>query len=491
MSLRNCTATLGLAALAACGTVKGDDAMMGDDQPPVDTTPPQLMTSTPGSDATKVAVIAPLTFVFDESLDPGTVNADAIKVEYVQYNVMQPVIGVVSYDDATKTVTFKPNLPLQFNGRYYVHLKNSVKDAAGNAFAGRDIAFNTNTNLVTKSVNYNTTTAVVNSWTQYTVDPNGHRSRYVYFDANGPDLVWFTADDTPRAHQEYMYAANGTQLETRGFDAGLDGIYNNGDDRITSMTKYQSDARGLTTGYTSIANPGPDQMWGTADDALNSYSTTIYEPKVVRQISYYNPGNDGMWKTADDKVSSFQEYRLDDRGFIIGYVTINAGPDQLANTTDDVISSWSEEVLDANGTTIEDVYHNSSGPDGIWLNADDPIVQIFKTETDASGFRTGYTYYNASGADMMWRTADDVVGGHGSYTNDAHGLQTMSTSYSGPGADTNWGTADDVISGYGTITLDPNGQRTDTKYYATPGPDNVWRTGDDRISSDGDYDVTH
>ena len=481
---------MALAALAACGTVKGDDAM-GDDAPEVDTTPPQLMTSTPAADGTRFSVLAPLTFEFDESLDPATVTASSVTVHYIQYNQLVPVIGVVSYDDATKTITFDPNLPLYNGIRLLVRVSNTVKDVAGNAFAGKDFAFKTNTNQITKSVNYNTTTAAISSWTSFGVDTNGHRSRYVYYNSNGPDMQWFTADDPAQSHSEYVYSPMGVQLEYRNFDAGPDGIYNNGDDRITSMAKYTVDARGVTTGGASIMGPGLDQMWGTADDVLNSHYATTTTPNGLREISYNGPGNDGVWKTADDRVSYFQEYLMDDRGFVTRYVSYNAGPDQLAQTTDDVVSGWSQQTLDGNGTTTESRYYNNPGADGMWLTADDVIGGRSSYEQDAKGFRIAYRSYSSPGTDMMWGTADDVVGGYGAYGNNPQGLMTSQTSFSGPGADAVWGTSDDVISGHGTFAYDQNGQRTDQKYYATPGPDNVWRTGDDRLSNDADYDLAH
>lgn len=490
MRLQTWITFLGLAALAACGTVKGDDTMMGDDMPPVDTTAPQLMSSTPSADATKVPIIAPLTFVFDESLDPATVTEASVKVEYVNYNLIQPVTGTVAYDDASKTVTFKPNLPLVVGGRYYVTL-GALKDVAGNAFAGQELGFNTNVNAYTKQVSYNTSTNVIQTWTLYSIDMYGHPARYAYFDTPGADGQWFTSDDNARSHAEYIYTPTGAQQEYRYYDAGPDQIWNNGDDRIQDMSKYEIDSKGRVTGYSSIDAAGPDQMWGNADDILFGYSKTAYEPKVVRQVYYSAPGNDGQWKTPDDRVTSYQEYQLDDRGFRIGYISYGAGPDQLAKTSDDVVQSWTEQEIDANGTVLDESYHNNAGPDMMWFTADDATAQRVKYDLDASGYRLGYTYFTAAGPDTMWGTSDDIAAGRQSFTNDAHGLQTTSIGYSDPGPDGLWGTSDDELGGYQTFTYDQNGQQTDRKYYASPGPDNVWRTGDDRVSSDYDFDVAH
>ena len=480
---------MGLAALAACGTVKGDDTAQPD-APSVDTTAPQLVTSTPGDAGTKVSVIAPLTFTFDEALNASSVNDAAVTVTYASYSTFVQIVGTVTFD-GMKTITFTPKLPLYTGGHYTIHLANTVKDLAGNAFAGKDLAFNTNTNQVTKRTYYNTTSNTVSQWTQYTLDTMGHIGRYVTFTAAGPDGNWFTADDVAQGHSEYFFNAAGLQVEYRSYDAGPDTIWNNGDDRIVYLAKYEVDSMGRPTGYTSSQGAGPDAMWGTADDMLTSVQTYTYASGKTTSIYYNGPGTDNVWKTADDRCSSYTENTLDARGNATRYTNFAPGPDNLAKTSDDVVQGYSDYAFDANGQFVSYRYYNAPGPDGTWFTSDDVTSGLQKQDVDANGFETASRYYSGPGPDGVWNTGDDVVGGLTTYTNDSHGLQLTQTGFNGPGTDGTYGTADDIVGYYYTNTYNADGQKMDTKSYQTAGPDNVWKTGDDRVGRDDDFDLAH
>src|SRR3990170_2418929 len=116
-----------LGAGLGCGAATlNDDA--GDDDvvdagPTIDaadTTPPQIVSSSPDEGATHVSVLTSIEIVFDEPLDPDTVNTTTIKVRSgFAYGGQGDVVGPVSYDEATRTVTLDPILPLfQYGSRY-------------------------------------------------------------------------------------------------------------------------------------------------------------------------------------------------------------------------------------------------------------------------------------------------------------------------------------------------------------------------------------
>src|SRR5438128_2059597 len=97
MSLQTWMTALGLSVLAACGSVKGDDTAMPD-APAADTTPPQLMSSTPGDASKRASLLAPLTFVFNEDLAAGSVGEQSVQVTYSSSLYLTPVKGTVNYD---------------------------------------------------------------------------------------------------------------------------------------------------------------------------------------------------------------------------------------------------------------------------------------------------------------------------------------------------------------------------------------------------------
>ena len=489
MSLRNWIILSGLSAAAACGTVK--DPMMGDDGPPVDdTTAPKLMSSTPADNGTKVTILSKLTFVFDEALAPESVTDAGVTVTYLQIGYPTPVKGTVKYDDASHTVTFTPQLPLNNGMRYSVHVANTVTDVAGNAFSGADLGFLTSVNSETKSVYYNSQTFAVSGWTGYTLDANGRMSKYLSYDAVGLDGNWFTTDDHVGYRYDYNYNANGQLLDQRSYLIGPDNVWNTADDTISGFYKYSYDSSGRQTEYMSANAPGPDGMWGTADDPVASLNTYVYSPNLVRQTQFSGPGNDGVWRTADDKANSFYEYTFNAQGLRTRYVRYLAGPDQLPKTSDDTVSYYFDFEYNANySMTLQ--AQRTSGADTIWLTADDGYSYVSRNDYDAKGAQSNYLAYNTPGPDMVWLTTDDVPNYRQAFTSDANGLMIANTSFSGAGPDTLWNTADDVISGYYTYTYDQGGNKTDYKQYGSSGPDMVWRTGDDRVGYDSDYDLAH
>lgn len=491
MSLRNTIVLVGLTVAGACGSVT--DPMAGDDMPPPppDTTAPTLVSSTPADAGTKVGILGNLTFVMSESLDPATVNTEAVKVTYLQYGTaLRTVRGTVAYDDATHTITFTPQLPLNVSQRYQIHLGATIKDVAGNAFAGDDLAFLTSINAQTRQVSYNSSTGVVSGWTGYTLDANGFLSKYLYHGSAGPDTIWLNADDPVTSRYDYVYSANGDILENRYFTAGPDTIWNTNDDQISNLYKYAYDSMGRQTEQTSATAAGPDAMWGTADDVLSSWSATTYTATGYRNVYYNNAGTDGIWKTADDKSGSYSDVTLSATGNATKYSNFQTGPDQIPNTSDDVQTSYTEYTFDANDAPTGYRGCSNKGPDMLWGTADDVFNYRYVYEVDGNGLQTGFSGY-AAGPDGLFFTADDIVNYRQAFTYAANKLRTSATYFNGAGPDNVYNTSDDVIGNYVTDTYDQSGNRTDTKGYANPGADNVWKTSDDRLYYDSDYDLSH
>ncbi|MBC7621413.1 MAG: DUF3494 domain-containing protein, partial [Candidatus Saccharibacteria bacterium] len=69
--------------------------------------------------------------MFSEAMDPLTMNTANVSVAGVN--------GLVSYDAATKTVTFKPASPLAENTKYTATVSTGTKDIAGNALASNKV----------------------------------------------------------------------------------------------------------------------------------------------------------------------------------------------------------------------------------------------------------------------------------------------------------------------------------------------------------------
>jgi hypothetical protein len=73
-----------------------------------------------------------------------------------------------------------------------------------------------------------------------------------------------------------------------------------------SRRVYENDDDLLETRNTYFNAPGPDAVFGTADDVINGYSTSAYAGSGARTDykSYGTAGPDAVWNTADDRLST-------------------------------------------------------------------------------------------------------------------------------------------------------------------------------------------
>ncbi len=132
-----------------------------------DTTPPVITSRIPASGGTNVAVTATVSAIFSESLQASTVTATTATL--VRAGTTTPLAAVVSYDNATRTVTLTPSQPLLFATSYTATLKGGaagIKDLAGNALVGdQSWTFQTaNAPSFTKYVSDLSFTLATNSW---------------------------------------------------------------------------------------------------------------------------------------------------------------------------------------------------------------------------------------------------------------------------------------------------------------------------------------
>jgi hypothetical protein len=95
----------------------------------IDTTPPTVTGISPSADASGVSPACSVSAVFSEALDPSTISQSSFLVS----DGINPVSGVVAYDNSTKTVTFTPGASLAFDTTYSATITTQVTDTSGNA----------------------------------------------------------------------------------------------------------------------------------------------------------------------------------------------------------------------------------------------------------------------------------------------------------------------------------------------------------------------
>jgi hypothetical protein len=92
-----------------------------------DTTPPTVVSTSPTSGATGVAVDTVVTATFSEAMDAATITASSFTIAGVS--------GSVSYNSGTYTATFTPASDLAYDTAYTASLSMAITDVAGNLLA--------------------------------------------------------------------------------------------------------------------------------------------------------------------------------------------------------------------------------------------------------------------------------------------------------------------------------------------------------------------
>ncbi len=115
------------AALLAAGLALA--AGCGDDGTAPDTTPPGIVSTVPEDGASSVIPRSDVSVVFNEDLDPASVDSTSLVVR----DERGAVPGAVSYRAATRAIVFTPALHLTAEAMHVAVVRAGIRDLAGNA----------------------------------------------------------------------------------------------------------------------------------------------------------------------------------------------------------------------------------------------------------------------------------------------------------------------------------------------------------------------
>jgi len=193
-----------------------------------DSTPPTVTSTVPANLAPSVSLTTGINAVFNEAMDPATINAGTFLVSVLPGPTA--VAGKVTYDTANKTATFTPTGPLTAGATYNATITTGAKDLEGNALAANfpwsftagitsgltpiDLGAATNFEVVAQATVTNTGSSIVNG--DLGLTPG---SSVVGFQPVGPGFVNGNIEvDTPPA-----VAALASLGTAYGTGAGLSG----------------------------------------------------------------------------------------------------------------------------------------------------------------------------------------------------------------------------------------------------------------------------
>jgi Bacterial Ig-like domain len=124
-------------SLSACGG--GESTKVNEPLPVSDTTPPAVTAVTPGNGTTNISLNSPVSAMFSESMNAGTLIAANFTVVSTVSGASAP--GTVS--SSANSITFTPTSNLANNSQYRASLTTGIKDIAGNALANYNWVFTT------------------------------------------------------------------------------------------------------------------------------------------------------------------------------------------------------------------------------------------------------------------------------------------------------------------------------------------------------------
>jgi hypothetical protein len=98
--------------------------------PPIDTTPPSVVGTSPANNATGVLRGANVTATFSEAMQASTINTTTFRLR--KSGTTTNVAAAVSYDPATKRATLNPNVDLKAGATYTATVSTGARDQSGN-----------------------------------------------------------------------------------------------------------------------------------------------------------------------------------------------------------------------------------------------------------------------------------------------------------------------------------------------------------------------
>ncbi len=223
---------------------------------------------------------------------------------------------------------------------------------------------------------------------------------------------------------------------------------------------------------TTFTDPGPDGVWGTADDVSNGSSAIDFiggrPVAAIDSDANHTPQNRGVWT-------------YDGQNHIQRITTFTAGPDGILGTPDDVTIEVALLDVDTTGLYTRERDSYGAGLDGVWGTSDD-VFHGGVFFIHANGRLAWALLSSDAGPDGDWGTADDTFWASDRYEYDAKGRWSGMWYNSQPGPDGIFGTADDVVSAHSVYPC-PSADRVIDEEYSSPGPDGVWETADDTLNN--------
>ena len=396
---------------------------------------------------TDVSVTTNITATFNEAMNPDTLNSGTV---IVKNSTGSTIAGDITYNSATKTVTFDPTSNLEYSETYDVNVTTGVADLAGNNLASHKtwsfttsappstnvaigdynlapgshtlpIMVNAVTNLGSGTINVSYNPAIVHVTDVATGTGNALKVQSSNVD-NTTGLVQILALDADNPHSGDVIFANVT-YETKGIEGQT--TYMNLTVRdLEDYYNYTQIGHYLSNGSFKIKDNTPPvyswvekpEAWTTGESFLVSLIVTDNLGVTGYNITVANSTNDGT-HTMDNINGDYYNYTIQVLNDSIADITYNCtftDAEGVSNTTETVTMTVTDndapEIIcvtgDTSTTTGEDAPITASFADNIGVTYAKMFWQQIGEEWESDDITNATAYVI---------TADDDAVGNISY----------------------------------------------------------------------------
>lgn len=380
-----------------------------------------LVAMSPQAESAVAAPRSVVVLTFSEAVDPGTVNTGSVVLRERESQRVVPASLAV----AGEVVTLTPLRPLESNYRYTVdlHAIGSL-DPYDNTIE-HQARFFTATNFATLYLRYPSAGDPAYRSHVYSWDESSRGLQVGHF-TPGPDGALLTFDDVEDTREDLRYDADRDYTRKHVLGCGPDATLGSADDVHLYERVMTYGAAGLTT--RQVVDFGADGLTGTADDTTFALETYHYDAddryvgscngttctrydhgaNQVAMVTLAGPGPDGAWRTADDVLASPWRLRFYDAvGVELGVEEHALAPDGTATVTPTSLLGYTDYTVSAGLATAARTF-TAVGADGLWRTADDGGDLAYVLGHEVDGTRATQQVWRAGG-DGRFDTADDEL----------------------------------------------------------------------------------
>ncbi len=381
-------------------------------------TAPIVIYKSPLDGATGVLETTSITATFDDPMIGSSLTTSSFTVEDAS---AVSVVGAVSYDDATQTVTFTPSSALKFNETYTVTLSTAVQNSASiGLVSGQSWSFTIKGPPVLQVSKEQTLSS-------------GSSSPVLAYNSAGDGMAVWQVLDADYALKYSVYdSASGTWSSEANLASAWDGGSMESQQLVSNGTGFALVWKHYDSGNVDLVGSFYDGVNWSTPQVIDTENTTANSPVLASNGDGYAVAWD---QDQSDQNRIFASISTDASSWgsatVIDNSAINARNPKISSNGTDYAVIWMQD-----GRLGVNVYAGSwsSSTAALLDSASGYNIGGYNISSNGSGYCVVWdqdnvysrTYYNSGG--FTWSTQADIAGSNNSVIRD-HSITSNGTGY--------------------------------------------------------------